>query len=45
MANRTDRFPPGSCRMPKTLRMKRKKLGGSPILTKGQRNWNGGLEE
>jgi len=24
MANRTDRFPPGSCRMPKKLRMKEK---------------------
>jgi hypothetical protein len=26
MANRTDKFPPGSCRMPEDLRMKRKKL-------------------
>jgi hypothetical protein len=31
--------------MPKKLRMKRKKLGASPILTKGQRNWNGGFGE
>jgi hypothetical protein len=29
MANRTDRFPPGSCRMPKKLPMKRKKLKGA----------------
>jgi hypothetical protein len=26
MTNRTDKFPPGSCRMPKTLWMKGKKL-------------------
>ena len=26
MTNRTDNFPPASCRMPKTPRMKRKKL-------------------
>jgi len=26
MTNRTDKFPPGSCRIPKTVRMKRKKL-------------------
>jgi hypothetical protein len=26
MTNRTDKVPPGSCRMPKTLWMKRKKL-------------------
>src|SRR5207248_1325403 len=29
MANRTDTVPPGSCRMPKRLRMKRKKLEGA----------------
>jgi hypothetical protein len=26
MTNRTDKFPPGSCRMPKDMWMKRKKL-------------------
>jgi hypothetical protein len=26
MINRIDKFPPGSCRMPENLRMKRKKL-------------------
>jgi len=26
MANRTDKFPPGLCRIPETVRMKRKKL-------------------
>jgi hypothetical protein len=26
MTNRTDKFPPGSCRISKTLQMKRKKL-------------------
>jgi hypothetical protein len=29
--------------MPKKLPMKGKKLGGSPVLSKGQRNWNGGF--
>jgi hypothetical protein len=31
MTNRTDRFPPGSCRMPKKLRMKRKIYGSAAI--------------
>jgi len=34
MANRTDKVPPGSCRMPKKLWMKRKKINGVPNLVR-----------
>jgi hypothetical protein len=36
MASRTDTFPPGFFRMPKKLRMKRKKLEGT-YFKSGQR--------
>jgi hypothetical protein len=35
MTNRTDKFPPGLCRNPEKVRMKRKKLGAPFARLKG----------
>jgi hypothetical protein len=39
MINRTDKFPPGFCRIPEMVRMKRKKLAEPFSKTK---RWQGG---
>jgi hypothetical protein len=40
MTNRTDKFPPGSCRMPENLRMERKKLAEPFSKTKKLAGWD-----